>query len=196
MSFVEKWVKKLFPGQTKVPLLHETLQRSTKEQGQAKQWQGTMSARQLVQSIYQSYHYKKTGIKGTPEVHLFNSAYANGFAVTYAPEVGPKVFAWLLDYLKDEVLALGYRQANADRKVEDKGPYMQETQRYYLKPPVPINPETKIDQLYGNITLEYISIDDKPSYIKVMANIYSDRLFNNALPFEEFVERLLGPDAL
>ncbi|MFT6053161.1 MAG: hypothetical protein ACJAS3_000119 [Roseivirga sp.] len=50
--------------------------------------------------------------------------------------------------------------------------------------------EKKTNQLYGNILIEYVMIVRKPSYIKLMANIYQDRMYSEALAFDELIEKL------
>jgi hypothetical protein len=86
---------------------------------------------------------------------------------------------------------LGYRQVSLDRKFEEINDQVRLTEKFYFKPPlqVPIMGEI-ISQLYGNIALEKITIDNTPSYIKLLVTIYSDRLYKNPKPFDQFLDLL------
>jgi hypothetical protein len=61
---------------------------------------------------------------------------------------------------------------------------------HYLKPH-PGQSTVKANQRYGNIMIELVTFNEKPQYIKLMANIYQDRLFTEALNFDDFVRAML-----
>ena len=66
-----------------------------------------------------------------------------------------------------------------------------ETEKFYFKPPLQLPKEGElISQLYGNISLEKIRINHQPSYFKLLASVYSDRLYYDAKPFDELMDRL------
>ena len=47
-----------------------------------------------------------------------------------------------------------------------------------------------MSQLYGNISLEKIRINQQPSYFKLLASVYSDRLYYDAKPFDDLMDQL------
>lgn len=194
MTYFDKLVDKLFPGKKPagVEEVHEILKRSERDEKQYMQWKGSEEKKDLLRELVQAYYYKKTNIRSEIEVHLFNTAYANGFAVTYHPEISPKSFQYLFEYFKDKVVDMHYRLVTADRRILDREQYVETIEKYYLKPPLHDQAASQkmIDQQYGNIIIEYISIDNKPSYIKLLANIYSDSLYKEALSYDEFMSRL------
>ena len=55
--------------------------------------------------------------------------------------------------------------------------------------------EPPIDQRYGNISLELILYNDKPHYLKLMASVYSDRLYSEPESFSDLVELLFEKGA-
>lgn len=194
MSYFEKLVNKLFseknpPG---TAIVHEVLKRTKKETQQYESWKNTDAQNELLQAVAQAYYYKKTNIRASPEVHLFSTVYANGFAITYPPTVSVQVFKNLFDYLKDKVVAMNYRLVTADRRIIDRENYVETIEKYYLKPPWEAQEASfqEIDQQYGNIVIEYILIDGKPSYIKLLVSIYSDSLYKEALSYNEFMKKL------
>jgi hypothetical protein len=65
------------------------------------------------------------------------------------------------------------------------------TEKFYLKPPLQAPVENElISQLFGNVSIEKISVDNKPSYLKLLVTVYSDRLYQNAKPFDQMMDRL------
>jgi hypothetical protein len=67
---------------------------------------------------------------------------------------------------------------------------------YFLKPEIKAedfdNPPIK--QLYGNIMLERVLLNNQPQYLKIQANIYNDRYYQNALPFNDLLSFILKPN--
>jgi hypothetical protein len=97
--------------------------------------------------------------------------------------------------LKDKTLNLGYKLVNADRSLFDKDKYVETKERYYLKPIIDAqNSDELFNQRFGNIMIEQVLIDNKPSYLKFMASIYSDRLYTKALDFEELMAVVFEKD--
>lgn len=196
MSYFDKLVGKLFPDKhsSGAAEVHEILKRNERDQKQYQQWKNTAEQEILMRELAQSYYYKKTDIRSDIEIHLFNTAYANGFAVTYHPKISAKSFQHLFEYFKDKVLDMQYRLVTADRRILDREQYIETIEKYYLKPPLNAQgtstPKEVIDQQYGNIVIEHILIDNRPSYIKLLASIYSDSLYNEALSYDEFMSRL------
>jgi hypothetical protein len=47
-----------------------------------------------------------------------------------------------------------------------------------------------LEQKFGNIHVEFLTINDKPDYIKLMANVYSDRNYREAESFENLLVAL------
>lgn len=193
MAFLEDLFNKLFPEKTNRPVeVQEELHRSSAYLNTYEEWKQSPEAATLLRRVEKSYHMQKNQTEGLYPVHLFNSAAANGFALSYHPSISRQEFHYLLDYWRDRVLSLGYRLANTDRQIKDKETYIQTTEKHYLKPPINRKPP-KTEQRYGNILLEYVLIDNQPSYLKLMVTIYTDHLFTKAEPFEELVEFLFAP---
>ena len=196
MTFFDKISRKLFPGDKPKPTVdvHEVLKRPERDQLAYEVWRDQPESSALVGEVAQAYYYKKTNISSELEVHLLNTAYANGFAVSYVPRVPTKEFQHLFEYFKDQVSSMGYRVVNADRRIKDKVTYVETIEKYYLKPPLHQGDikAGSIDQLYGNVVVEHVLINNRPSYIKVQASIYSDRLYQDALHFDDFADRLFA----
>jgi len=203
MDFLDDIFKKLFPKRNKmIPLIKENLQRSEKDELEFQIWSSSSDAKYWFARIYESYRLKRQGLPSQDiDVHLFASAASNGIAITYTNAMSSKQFRFLFDKLKESILELSYsyKLYTSDRAHYERTNYVETIEKHYLKPVYGTTKEIenelktdgKLPQFYGNILIEYIQIDGEPSFIRLLANIYSDRLFLDALPFEELVEKIL-----
>ena len=193
MGFFEDVVGKLFGKQEqKQPLIHEVLERSEAELIAYDNWIRSEGSQDLINDFDRAYSLKKQQVESSLAVHLLDSKYSNGFAVSYNENIGVENFQHLFDYFKNKVEQLGYKLAQGDRKLKAKGNAEEEIEKWYLKPLAADLGSQLVDQRYGNILIEKVSINRKPSYLKLMANIYQDRLYSEARPFEELYQNLIS----
>src|SRR5690606_3879802 len=136
------------------------------------EWKGSGRLTALLKEVARSYYLKQQAIDNNPDVHLLQSNYANGFAISYSSEINKDDFLYFFDWLAERVEGLGYKRSNSDILVTDKKTYVESREKHYLKPVT--GSEKPTDQKFGNILIESVSIDENPSYIKLIANIYSD----------------------
>lgn len=191
-NFLEELFKKVFPSSDKTTMnLKENFAFRDSDFEDVDQWIKSEEAKRWFDLIYKNYHFKRTQINETPQVHIFNSPYANGFALTYEEPLDTKSFIRLFLAFSRRILDLGYVQVSLDRKFEEINEQVKVTEKFYFKPPlqIPVDGEL-ISQLFGNIALEKITIDNKPSYIKLLATVYSDRMYQDAKPFDLLMDRL------
>ncbi|MBO3700190.1 hypothetical protein [Roseivirga sp. E12] len=193
MSFFDSIVDKLFNKQSpKTAFIHEVLKRSNQEVKAYEKWKGTEQAGSLMADIERGYFMKKQGIVSAVEVHLLDSQYSNGFAISFNDQFSKESFNHVFDFLKERGLEQGYKLSQGDRRVLDKETYEETIEKWYLKPQAEVLAGLS-DQKFGNILIEKNEIDRKPSYIKLMANVYQDRLYTKAKPFSELIEQLFKP---
>ncbi len=194
MTFFDEVFSKLF-GKKEVPaapVIHEPLVRSASQSEKYADWVAREEHVGMVDDLNNAYHKKKLGIVSPLEVHLLNTRYSNGFALSYDDSITSQSFLHLFDYLKDRTLTLGYKLAQADRRILDKGDYEETIEKWYLKPDVVHSGKEFEDQRYGNVLMEHVAVDRKPSYVKVMVNVYQGRPYAEALPFDEYLEELFN----
>ncbi|MCE7994377.1 MAG: hypothetical protein HEP71_20495 [Roseivirga sp.] len=194
MTFFDEVFSKLFGKKeaSTAPLIHEPLSRSEMQSDQYADWIAANVHVPIIEDLSSAYHKKKLGIISPLEVHLLNTRYSNGFALSYDESIPDESFRNLFDYLKDRTLRLGYKLAQADRRILDKGDYEETIEKWYLKPDVVHSGKEFEDQRYGNVLMEHIAVDRKPSYIKLMVNVYQGRPYAEALPFDEFLDELFN----
>jgi len=194
MSFFDEVFSKLFKKKSSdtIPVIHEPLERSEKQEVTYQNWVTSGMCGSLIDSISDAHHKKNLGILSEYEVHILNTPYANGIAISYHADIGEEPFRMLFDYFKEQTLTMGYRLAQADRRILDKGEYEETIEKWYLKPAISTEKVEVVDQIYGNVLLEHNTIDRKPSFIKLMVNIYQDRSYTKALEFDEYLQKVFN----
>lgn len=189
MSFFDQIINKIFPKEKKnVILTNEVLKRSQHEFDSYDEWHASDVSKEILDKIFRAYHLKKTDIKDPIPIALFESDKANGFAIANCSTLLDSDYKMLLEYFKKQILSIGYRQSGSNRKVTAEQDRVITKEFYYLKPPIQMEPP--INQRYGNISLELILYDEKPHYLKLMASVYSDRLYSEPENFSDLVEKL------
>ncbi|MDF2159040.1 hypothetical protein [Algoriphagus sp. CAU 1675] len=189
-NFLDDLLKKIFRDSGKTPVNYkENFSLKEEEIYEINTWLDSQQGIELMGLIYKNIHFKRTQINESPQVHLFESPYANGFAVSYEPPLDIKSFSSLFLAFSRRILDLGYRQVSLDRKFEEINEQVKVTEKFYFKPPLQ-NPEENelISQLFGNISIEKVSVDNQPSYIKFLATVYSDRLYQQAQPYDLLID--------
>jgi hypothetical protein len=192
-DFFDDLLKKIFPprGGNQSLSVKENFLVKEKDLHDLEAWNTSEESKTLYDLVYRNYHYKRAQINESPEVHVFSSVYANGFALSFGPPLDSNSFSLLFLGLSRRIIALGYEQVSLDRKLEEVNEQVKETEKFYFKPPLQLPKEGElISQLYGNISLEKIRINQQPSYFKLLASVYSDRLYYDAKPFDDLMDRL------
>lgn len=190
-SFIDDVLGKLFPKKDKNLNIKENFVQTEENKETVEKWMESPEGKNTMALISKNYHFKTSGMNNTPEVHILNSPYANGFAVSFDAPLTEKTFSNLFFAFGRRIVDLGYTRVSLDRKIEDVNDKVRTTEKQYFKPPLSAADfSKKISQLYGNVSVEKVSINDEPSYLKVLVTVYSDHLYQDAFPFEEFIDHL------
>jgi hypothetical protein len=195
MKFIEDLLDKLFSGKSNHAIIRENFSITEEEEKEVAFWMLTEEGAGIFKMIYDNYHLKQANIVKSPEIHIFHSSYANGFAITFGEPLTAENFPKLFFGLGQRMLNLGYRKVSLERKTDLINDQVRTTEKFYLKPPVSADDLTaKINQLYGNISIEKIYLDNKPNYLKVLVTLYSDRQYHDAKPFDQLMDKLFKAD--
>lgn len=190
MTFFDQIFEKLFTGKPKNELISfERLDRSSDYLAQYQHWVQSDRPMEFLARVADSYHLKQNDQVGNPDVHLFTSSQSNGFAISYNDRLNQNEFQFFFDWLAERVAAMDYKKSNSDSTVSIKNDRLEQVEKHYMKP-IQTGDGPPYDQFFGNILIEYILIDDRPSYLKFVANTYSDRSYNKAISFDELVRFL------
>ena len=202
-SFFDKIIGQLFPKEQAnphLPILEEPLKRSENFQQAYFRWLNEGQFRWLTAKTLDAYQAKKNKQTTDLEVHILKLSGANGIALTYSPLMQPQDLQFLADLLKERTTNMGYKHYTSDRKVFERKDYLETIEKHYLKPNTTniqideneyFKNKGSCNQLFGNILIENILIDEKPSFLRFQAFYYSDYLYTEVLPFELLLETVL-----
>jgi len=195
MKFIDHLLDKLFTGNSNRAIIRENFTRSEREAQEVALWLTAEEGKNVLKMIYDNYHLKRAGIDKDPEVHFYHTSYANGFAVSYTPPLNSDNFTKLFFGLGQRMQGMGYRMVSMDRKIDEVNDQVRTTEKLYFKPLISADDfSDKIDQLFGNVSIEKISLDNKSNYLKVLVTLYSDRQYHDAKPFDQFMDKLFKAD--
>lgn len=190
MTNVNEMLNKLFGGEKSNFRHKENLKYSEEEHEKVKKWMASAEGKLALESTLKSYQLTKSGLQDHPEMYLLNSPYANGFAIAYDPSISEKTFSNLFFAFGVRMLDLGYYRVGLDRTIREEADLVKTTDRQYFKPSVPADPGRKIDQRFGNVSIEKDLINGKPRFLKVLVTVYSGQHYRDAHPFEQFIKDL------
>jgi hypothetical protein len=195
MSFAENILNKLFVKDKKNELKIDSgkLVRSESDLEDYNTWKSLHLAA-CIAEIKRNFKLGKMDLRDDLETVWFKNKSANGFYINLEPLKTDGFKPWfLLQYFSEQTLSLGYRRYTADYEVREIAKSIYKTERIYLKPEYIIVEEDsfeKVNQQFGNVLLELTF--NKGVYLKLLATIYFDRNFTEALSFDQYLEQLLS----
>lgn len=178
-----------------LPLVSEQLTRSARFKTAFSEWRNSERFGEVLDTLRREHgEAKDRGLAHQP-FQLYETPQSNGFYFNAATGLEPAEFSYVLEHFREVTEGLGYRVQIADRRLSERGTGVHCTERIYLKPDLLAGFEPPLDQLYGNVHLELVLLDEQPSYLKVMAHVYQDRNYKQPLPFDAFAEKLFAESA-
>src|SRR5690606_35108772 len=134
------------------------------EMAEIRDWVNSPEGRKAFHQVHKTYHLKKAGIKDLPEVHILSSPYANGFAITFEPPLNKEIFSKLFFAFGLRMLDLGYYRVSLDRRYQETEDLLKTTEKQYYKPDIHAGISPKIDQRFGNVSIEKVMVNNQPSF--------------------------------
>lgn len=191
MTFADDILGRLFPKKQSGLEHRENFRLTDQEKKAMLKWFYSEEGQSLFFKIYQNYHLKNTGTDTTPEMYIYRSPYANGLAIEYESPLTPQTFSCLFFAFGQRIVDLGYERISLDRNIRDQQGGVSIIEKQYFKPKMTRSRDgQKIKQLYGNVTIEKVSVNHEPKILKILASVIADRIYEDALPFENFIEVL------
>lgn len=176
------------------PVVHELLERSEAEKLALENWRGTLDYRRMFDYLADQYAMSQSNPDGLDRAIVFlNTPSSKGFAIHLSlTEYSRQDATHFFDLLKERVLTLNYRKQMSDTRTWSVKDYVQTVEKHYLKPRQKWADGQKINQQFGNITIELTLRDDKPFKLTFRATHYSDRLYADADDFDDLMKVVLG----
>lgn len=193
MSYFDYVYKRLFSSRASRILVNEVIKRSQSFLKRFDSWRSSELCEEYLNEIWQSYFWKKKGIDKNPQVLLLESSRSNGLAISYQSNFNKNHFHYLFDYLAHKVKKLGYKLVTSKLTMEEREGFVETKELHYLKPKNDFT--TPRDQKYGNVQIEFVRVDDQPTRIKLVANTYSDRAYQEPKSFEQLAQYIFSPES-
>ncbi len=176
------------------PLIHEVIERNEEEVEEYNRWKNSLIKRRLIDWINNQYATFLVDPDNIDEaVDFLVTPSSNGFVIHfYQTNYNLKEITHLFDYLKERVLSLNYKPYISDVRTYNRPEWVESVQRHYLKPRLNLQNIEKLDQEYGNITIEMLLRDEKVTNLKFRANHYTDQKYHEPGEFKELMVELLA----
>ncbi|GAA3947812.1 hypothetical protein [Hymenobacter algoricola] len=158
------------------------------------QWVGQQVYLNWMGPYFKAYHFRKTGVGGQGlRVQLLDECGRQGALFFFDPSIGPGNFRHLFDFVRDRVLALGYNLSTSDQRTLRHDRYTEVIDKHFLKPqPQDCTHSGRCNQKFGTITVDMVSINGQPGFIRFSANPYHDAIFTPAHSFDELMDRVFN----
>ena len=175
------------------PLIHKVIERSQEEKADYEHWKGTLVCRRLLDWLHDQYAIHKVLPEDTDEAMDFlDTPSSKGFVIHFfKTRYSKRDVTHFFDFLKEKVLAGNYRNQLSDIRTYNRPKWVETVQKHYLKPRTKFNTGEKINQQYGNITIELLLRDDTVYNLKFRATSYQDRQYAQPADFKELIQQLM-----
>ena len=164
-------------------------------------WVAEQVYRNWLAPYYKAYHLRKGGAGGKRgfRAELLREEGRQGALFFYDSSIGPGNFGHLYELLGERIAALGYRRACHDQRQRRHEQHHETAHKQLFKPnPTDCAASGRCDQRYGLVTLDLVSVDDEPLFIRLSSNPVRESHFTAPKAFEELLATLMdapGPDA-
>ena len=188
MSFFDDISGKLFPANKKDGV-YEVLTRYKIFMNNYLEWSQKSEFDKLKEDLLSSWELKIKDLSPPLDMITYFSAYANGFTLYPGPEDHGNLLSYLMEYIKEKLMDTKYRLVHSTRRMDEKKDGIEIVEKYYLKPPVSV--KVPYDQMYGNVEIEVLKLNQEEKRLKFLVSVYSDRKYTKHLAVQELLTYLL-----
>ncbi|MCB2410093.1 hypothetical protein [Hymenobacter lucidus] len=189
------FLKKIFSaGQAAGPTSWQPLLRTPAQQRAHKQWVAQQVYLNWMGPFFKAYHFQKTGVCARQlRVQLLQQEGRQGALFFYDPSIGPGNFRHLFDFIRDRVLTQGYNVSVSDKRLAKHERYAECIEKHFLKPlPNDCTATGRCNQRFGNVTVDLVSINGQPGFIRFFANPYHDTIFTPPTSFDTLMDAVFN----
>ncbi|HEX8348628.1 MAG TPA: hypothetical protein VF598_01580, partial [Hymenobacter sp.] len=91
------------------------------------------------------------------------------------------------------VLALGYNLSTTDQRIHHHPRYTETIYKHFLKPqPKDCSETGRCNQLFGTVTVDLVTVNGQPGFIRFSSNPYQDAIFTPAHSFDKLADLVLN----
>ncbi|HMQ05690.1 MAG TPA: hypothetical protein PKC30_00245 [Saprospiraceae bacterium] len=173
------------------PFIHEMIDLEDFEINEYLEWTGGDHLPLLKKRLQQAYFNYITGGDVTDHSFaFFDTPQSKGFAIFphYESSWKDSDYRFFKHYISSRLSNENYIINLADVRSRQKSVWIESIFRYYMKPSPKMRAQSPVNQLYGNVNMEYIKRDDQPYMFRLLANAYQDNHFKPVKPFGELMK--------
>lgn len=180
MSFWDQ-IKNIFQsaetGTPADPTIHEMIERTEEDRVAYEHWKTTAGPRRLLDWLANQYARHRDNLSTDETIGFLDTASSKGFVIYFGQmNYHREEIRHFFHYLQERILTLDYRNNISDRRIFPRQDWVETQERHYLKPRVDFNAK-KMDQSFGNITIEFELRNDVPHNLRLRATVYHDAMF-------------------
>ncbi|PHN05563.1 hypothetical protein [Flavilitoribacter nigricans] len=175
------------------PAIHAMIERSEEERAAFQQWQDSLVKRRLVDWLDNQYAiYRVTPHDIDEAMDFLDTPSSKGFVIHfYKTNYNRQEVTHFFDFLKEQIKGLNYKVQISDTRTYNRKDWVETVERHYLKPRPQFEKGVKIDQRFGNITIELVLRNDRVYQLKLQATSYRDHLYEEAEEFRDLMQAIL-----
>lgn len=161
------------------------------QQGLHRAWVAERVYRNWLGPYYKAYHLRKGGAGGRRgfRVDLLREEGRQGALFFFDHTIGPGNFGHLYQLLGERVLALGYHRACHDARQRRHQQLRETTEKQLFKPlPTDCTESGRCNQRFGLITLDLVTVNDRPLFIRLSTNPVREDYFTPPYSFETLLQ--------
>lgn len=170
-------------------LITEAMKQSQKQKTAYHDWLAEGKYLAISQSVFNNYQKKENYANTLTDLHLFNTESTKGISIVLNRGLSVEDSNHYFAYLKTRLIELGYSLQHAYRELIDQALHVEMMDKYFLHVKNTEVSSTKTSQCYGDLTLEYIQVDNVPSHIKILV-MNADKRYNSTLRFNRLMSAL------
>ncbi|WP_223649596.1 hypothetical protein [Hymenobacter psoromatis] len=156
-------------------------------------WVAERVFRNWLGPYYKAYHLRKGGAGGRRgfRVDLLHEEGRQGALFFYDHTIGPGNFGHLYQLLGERVQDLGYRRACHDARHRRHQQLREATVKQLFKPlPTDCTESGRCNQRYGLITLDLVTVNERPLFIRLSTNPVREDYFTPPHSFEALLKTI------
>lgn len=188
------FIQKLFRPQGAAPATWHAVVLTPAQARRHARWVEQQVFLNWLEPYYKAYHLHKGGAGGRRglQVQPLREVGREGVLFMYDASIGPGNFRHFYEHLGERMLALGYHRGCADQCTQHKAHLAETTLKQLFKPNPTDCPDTgDCNQRFGLVTIDLVTVNGEPLFIRVASNAVRQPGFTPAAPFEELLRDLL-----
>lgn len=157
------------------------------------EWKAGNRRKQLLNVFKEIYESSFFG-QGDARCDIIRQPQYSMMVLHYGDDFFDGDFTYLMDLMQETLIGEGYFNYMSDQKQQTlDGGVKQTIDRHYLKPATIFETTdiSKLDRLYGNITIETFYEDNEEQLLKLTCNYYSERLSIKEKGIDKLMEVIL-----